>query len=382
MIAFALPGGTPAAGRRRSAAALLPAALQAAGDCGVTRLADVTALDRIGLPVWQAIRPMSRALSVHQGKGATADDARLGALLEAVESDHAERFVADGPVATHAALDPADRAPCLADFAAGGAIPADVPRRWAVMPDLIGGGRLHVPEDIVSLDLTTALDTGLDRSSTGLACGADHDDAAASALREVIERDAFAEWHAAGLWAAMDSVIAPSTVPWRWFAALDDRLADLGIVLRCYWLASVTGTPVTAVELNDLNRRERGLRAIHGTGCHHDPEIALWRAVTEAIQGRATLIAGAREDIGQHDHAPVAAGQVSLAFALPPPSGGIAWPQDAGHAGDLDSLAGRLADAGYRQAGVLTLGNPAGLHVVKAFVPGLGSLERRRRAAA
>ena len=35
---------------------------------------------------------MSRALSVHQGKGASAEDAQLGALLEAVESHAAERI--------------------------------------------------------------------------------------------------------------------------------------------------------------------------------------------------------------------------------------------------------------------------------------------------
>jgi hypothetical protein len=36
---------------------------------GITRLADVTGLDRVGIPVYQAIRPGSRNLSVSQGKG-------------------------------------------------------------------------------------------------------------------------------------------------------------------------------------------------------------------------------------------------------------------------------------------------------------------------
>ncbi|MEV6575650.1 hypothetical protein [Streptomyces sp. NPDC051577] len=39
---------------------------------GVTRVADLTGLDCIGLPVWTAIRPASLTLSTSQGKGATA----------------------------------------------------------------------------------------------------------------------------------------------------------------------------------------------------------------------------------------------------------------------------------------------------------------------
>jgi ribosomal protein S12 methylthiotransferase accessory factor len=58
---------------------------------GITRLADVTGLDRIGVPVFQAIRPLSRSVSVSQGKGLDADAARASALMEAAETWHAER---------------------------------------------------------------------------------------------------------------------------------------------------------------------------------------------------------------------------------------------------------------------------------------------------
>src|SRR3546814_15588111 len=64
-------------------APFLKTALAAAELCGVTRLADITRLDRLGLPVWQAVRPAGRALSVHQGKGASPLAARIGALCEA-----------------------------------------------------------------------------------------------------------------------------------------------------------------------------------------------------------------------------------------------------------------------------------------------------------
>src|SRR5215472_9591286 len=57
---------------------------------GITRLADVTGLDWIGLPVYQAIRPNSRNISVSQGKGLTRAQAKVSALMESLESFHAE----------------------------------------------------------------------------------------------------------------------------------------------------------------------------------------------------------------------------------------------------------------------------------------------------
>ncbi|HYG61986.1 MAG TPA: YcaO-like family protein, partial [Thermoanaerobaculia bacterium] len=57
---------------------------------GITRVADVTGLDCIGLPVYQAVRPASLNLSVSQGKGASPDAARVSAAMEALELWHAE----------------------------------------------------------------------------------------------------------------------------------------------------------------------------------------------------------------------------------------------------------------------------------------------------
>jgi len=358
---------------------LLPTAERVAAACGVTRLAEITRLDRVGLPVWQAVRPLGRALSVHQGKGISDADARLGACMEAIESDHAERFVGNGPFCRFTELPTASRAPQLSDFAGGPATPGDVSCRWAEVADHAGGGTLMVPEALISLDLTRDLASGFERSSAGLACGTTLDDAVPAALREVIERDAFAEWREAGPWHATASAIDPGTVPFDWFAEWHDRLAAQDIAVRCYAVPALTGTPVFACELNDQRRRERGLRVMHGIGCHHDAEIALFRALAEAIQGRATMIAGARDDITLSDHAVVPPGTVMAAFGLPPPTGGLAWRADQGHDGGAAALIARLIDAGYRQIGICVLGEPQGLVVVKAVVPGLGSLVRRRR---
>src|SRR5213075_1694441 len=61
-------------------------------EVGITRLANVTGLDRIGIPVVVACRPNSRSLAVSQGKGLDLAAARASALMESVEACHAERI--------------------------------------------------------------------------------------------------------------------------------------------------------------------------------------------------------------------------------------------------------------------------------------------------
>lgn len=56
-----------------------------AAQMGVTRVAVLTGLDVIGIPVVAAYRPNSRSIAVHQGKGTTLAAAKASAVMEAVE---------------------------------------------------------------------------------------------------------------------------------------------------------------------------------------------------------------------------------------------------------------------------------------------------------
>src|SRR3954464_11269314 len=59
---------------------------------GITRLGNITGLDRIGIPVAVAVRPNSRSVSVSQGKGRELAQAMASALMEACEGFHAEEI--------------------------------------------------------------------------------------------------------------------------------------------------------------------------------------------------------------------------------------------------------------------------------------------------
>ena len=68
------------------AAETVASAAGIAESLGVTRVADITGLDRIGIPVYSAIVPDSAdTLSVYNGKGLRSIDAKAGALMEAIE---------------------------------------------------------------------------------------------------------------------------------------------------------------------------------------------------------------------------------------------------------------------------------------------------------
>ena len=58
---------------------------------GLTRLADITGLDRVGVPVVLGFRPNSPTLSNSSGKGVSVEAATVSAAMEAIELDHAER---------------------------------------------------------------------------------------------------------------------------------------------------------------------------------------------------------------------------------------------------------------------------------------------------
>src|SRR5580698_6625053 len=68
------------------AAETVISAASVAESLGVTRIADITGLDHVGIPVCSAIVPDSADnLSVYNGKGLRPVDAKAGALMEAIE---------------------------------------------------------------------------------------------------------------------------------------------------------------------------------------------------------------------------------------------------------------------------------------------------------
>ena len=63
---------------------------------GITRVANITGLDHVGVPTWMIVRPLSRSLTVSQGKGLTHELAKISGIMESIELYHAEHFTPQG----------------------------------------------------------------------------------------------------------------------------------------------------------------------------------------------------------------------------------------------------------------------------------------------
>jgi ribosomal protein S12 methylthiotransferase accessory factor len=344
---------------------------------GITRLAELTGLDTLGVPVFAAIRPMGRSLSTSQGKGTTPLAAKVSALMESLETWHAEERAPDRTASA--------RALGAATIATAQALPrrrrlaVDGRRPWVRAWSLARGRPAWVPWEAATLDCVPAATAAptFDVSSNGLASGNTLGEAIVHGLCEVIERDAEAAWRAGGVDArvVLDTVAAP-------VARLVDRLRRGGVRVWLWDLTSDVGVPVFGCGLMH-DPREAGWRAIgfyQGFGCHVDPAIAMLRAITEAVQTRLTYVAGGRDDFFPADYRratdPALLAEVWDRYAAPPDESIDARecprpPRDRRVEAVLAHLLTRLADAGTPEVLVVDLRRPGlDVPVVKVLVPG------------
>jgi ribosomal protein S12 methylthiotransferase accessory factor len=142
-------------------------------------------------------------------------------------------------------------------------------------------------------------------STNGMASGNTREEAIASGLFEVIERDAMniALTNEKAKRCRIDTSHDPFTLS----AIESARKADCEFF--CYDCTSDTGVPVFLCILAD---KQRGVGLYKGYGCHLCPDIALNRAICEAAQARCVIMAGARDDITWAVHRNVIANTVDI----------------------------------------------------------------------
>jgi YcaO-like protein with predicted kinase domain len=351
---------------------------------GITRLANVTGLDCVGLPVYIAIRPNSRSLSVSQGKGSTADAARASALMETIELWHAERASLPLRYASYADLardvavvdiDKLSRRP-------GSQLRADTPLFWAAGYDIIQRRDTYVPFEMVNLNLVgNAYDLAtFEMSSNGLASGNHLLEAILHALCEVVERDSVTL-----SWLGNRETLNRRKVH---IDSIDDEncrgliglLRNAGIDVSLWDVTGDNGLPTFMAAIAEESGRPhwRTLGAFWGYGCHLSAAVAVARAVTEAAQARLTIIAGSRDDVfhGHFVRQTNLEALKSLRVGLldTPPQrdfDGRDLSTDT-FDGDLAVATGALERIGIRNVVVIDLTKPdIGVPVVKVIVPGL-----------
>ena len=360
---------------------------------GITRIANVTGLDTIGVPVVMVTRPNSRSISVSQGKGYDLAAAKASGVMESIESYHAERMNLPLKLGsfedlryTHALVD-VDRLPRLSDsrFSPYERI------LWVEGQNLMGGDMLWVPYEMVHLDYTLPLPSGhgcFMSNSNGLASGNHRLEALNHAIGEVIERDATTLWHRLSPEAQeatrldLDSIHDPAC------RDLLDRFERAGVLVALWETTSDIGVPSFLCRiLEDSGPATNTVRPAAGMGCHVTREVALVRALSEAAQSRLTFISGARDDMDRQGYELFLdpATYDSWRSAMVPRGRGRSFNDVPSFhhrtfEEDLALQLDRLRSAGVDQVVAVDLTKPEfGIPVARVVIPGLEGIDSSRK---
>src|SRR4029077_17912860 len=276
---------------------------------GITRVADITGLDVIGLPVVTVCRPNSRAVTVSLGKGLTPAAAKASGVMESIEAFMAERITRPlvlGSVndlrSSHPLID-VDLLPRTTDSV----YHPDALILWIEGRELLTGSPRWVPYEMVHTAYTLPRPTGTGcfiATSNGLASGNHLLEAIRHAICETVERDA-ATLHSVR---AHDDTasrrIDPRTVDDPVCGEALDRIDQAGLSAAIWDMTSDVGVPAFICRI--IERRQPPVITEHdaeGMGCHPDRSVALLRALTEAAQSGLGVISGPRAAPGGGDSA-------------------------------------------------------------------------------
>jgi ribosomal protein S12 methylthiotransferase accessory factor len=349
---------------------------------GITRVANVTGLDRIGIPVVLVIRPNSRSVSVSQGKGLDLEAAMASGLMESLETWHAERITLPVKYATYAEL---GRDHAMVEVAAlpkmeGSRFHPQRRLLWIEGRNLIDDGSTWLPYEMVHSDYTHPLPAGhgcFPSDTNGLASGNHFREACCHAICEVIERDATSVWHHRPHAQRERTRIDLETIDDADARALIERFEAAGIAVTVWNTTTDLGVPAFYCLITD---REKRLEHIgEGAGCHPARDVALLRALSEAAQTRMTYITGSRDDLMSEEFTPGGIGEKLAAtrrlIGRGAASGDYRQCPDREldtFEADLDWLNARLGAIGLSQVVAVDLSKPdIGLAVVRVVIPGL-----------
>jgi len=271
---------------------------------GITRIANVTGLDTVGVPVVTVTRPNSRSVSVSQGKGLDLPTAKASGLMESVETYHAETITLPLRLASYEELRYSYR---LADVdelpvTSSGGFHRNSRILWCEGKDLLNEESVFVPYDLVHTDYTWPRPAGSEcfaSSSNGLASGNHLLEAISHGICEVVERDATTLLRFRARAARESREVDLRTVDEAECCQVLDKFERAGVGVRVWETTTDAGIAAFACEIRDRDHDPmRPIPPASGMGCHPARSIALVRALTEAAQSRLTLITGSRDDLG------------------------------------------------------------------------------------
>jgi len=294
---------------------------------GVTRVSDITHLDRIGIPVFNVLRPSVDGYTAAHGKGFTKTAARLSAAGESLERWYATRVSIPSfrgtwneLTAKYPMVPPERLAPTPHSF-----FHKDLEIPWALGWDIVRQEEVPLPLELIRLSpggpdsALLNLDEGLlfQCSSNGLACGAHFLEAVSQALLEVVERDSVTACtmgsRGKGLPGPVFRAALPETVPFPKVQELFEKIRSADIEFLLCDNGTDVRVPTWNCYLFDMEDAEGIGGVAHGMGSSLDHETAMIRAVTEAVQGRCVFLSGVRDIVPSKEFGGFMSGDARLA---------------------------------------------------------------------
>ena len=275
---------------------------------GITRITEITDLDRIGLPVFSAIRPTAEdgAISIYGGKGISKDHAKASALMEGFERYSAEKRDDDETVVAS-----------ISEISQKGEYiepkSLNLPKKfekenidslqieWSIARDLITDKDHYIPTNAIfhPYNHDNTIQSLFKSNTNGLASGNNLEEAILHGMFEVIERDA---WSIFELTHKNYSQINLDTIESDIVNDALSKFENEGIKIKLMDFTADIDIPTIAASADDTVLKDPGLLTL-GMGTHLNPEVAALRALTEVAQSRATQIHGSREDTVRADFA-------------------------------------------------------------------------------
>jgi len=343
----------------------------------------------VGVPVFASIRPDAQpgSLCVNAGKGITVAEARVGAYMEAIEYAFAEYNRASLDVLRVRAGEiyqgKTGRAAIL-DFCPvmNGEIDLEEPLPCVEAKEISSGRKYLVPAELVFLPCPSHLGGSryFGANSNGLCSGNSILEATIHGLAEVIERDICSFQSIKDTSELVLNRSLPASI-----RKIESSLSAVGMNLFVRYVENTFQIPyfmAVVAESKTINP----IYVSVGYGCHPLKDIALTRAVCEALQSRLSFIHGGRDDLvnrynrfkrasskGQARYADHLLGQVSrngsmIRFGSVPDRSGVATDLPSA----LNVLIDTLARNGFKDV-LRVVYTPAdlSLQVVRVLVPRL-----------
>ena len=356
-------------------------------------MTDITRLDVVGVPVFVSIRPDAQpgSLCVNAGKGLSPEEARVGAYMESIEYAFAEYPRSSLNVLRRPARDVYDgstRPEAILDFCPmmNVSIDLDAPISCVEAQDVVTGEWCLVPAELVFFPFPdeAGSEEYFGSNTNGLCSGNSVLEATVHGLAEVIERDVLSFYFVDDCSYLVENHSLPPPV-----RRIEATLASVGLNLFVRYVKNIFEIPFFMAFVAEQKCLTPQF-VNGGFGCNPSREVALTRAVCEALQSRLSFIHGGRDDLreryqhfgkGSKKSQAAYAQRLTRKVARQEPK--VLFEDTSDHSAsltDLESSLGVLLSSlrrnGFRHVlRVVYTSQQFPLHVVRILVPGLESFK-------